>query len=153
MILKHLVEIHSEVVLWTRPLKRQGCKGFLCNKQRIHEAKLYRQGYGWYCWTDNKNNMVLDYKLWIYHKESNTKIHCGSYTSILFSSLYQNWPSSASVRRRKLGRTTPFFELKKCVENWGFTVVGWYKGGMVNDYVIRAATEGADERVKRMFST
>ena len=138
-----------------------GCAGFFCDKQRIHEAKLYRQGCGCYCWSDRKNNMVLDHKLRIYHKESGTKIYCSSYTSIRFSSLYQNRPFSASVRRRELDRTTQFFELKKCVDdciqlinnNGGFTVVGWYKRGMVNDRVILSATEGADERVKRMFST
>ena len=54
-----------------------------------------------------------------------------------------------------------YFELKKCVDNCiklinnngGFTVVGWYKRGMVNGRVILSATEGADERFKRMFST
>ena len=63
------------------------------------------------------------------------------FSSLSFSNLYLKKPLSSSVKSNHLDFTEEFFKLQKCVgdvvelinSNGGFSVVGWYKNGSIND--------------------
>ena len=63
------------------------------------------------------------------------------FSSLLFSNIYLKKPLSSSVKANHLDFTSEYFKLQKCVKevvtfinnNGGFSVVGWYKRGSIND--------------------
>ena len=127
-----------------------GCAGYFCDKQRIHEVAQYKQGCACYVWSDRRNNMVIDHSLQIQHQTWNQYIP--QYSSIRFSSLYQTSLFSTQIRSDVLELSDQFFELEGCIskciefinENGGFTVVGWYKRGVINDRSILAVVDNGN---------
>ena len=63
------------------------------------------------------------------------------FSSINFTSLYLKSPFSSTVRFNILDLTPAYYNLQGCIDdvikfindNGGFTVVGWYKRGEIND--------------------
>ena len=124
-----------------------GCAGCFCDKQRIHEIAQYRQGCACYVWSDRRNNMIIDHSLNIEHPSWTGYIK--SFSSLRFSSLYQTSVFSTSIRRDVLELSEQYYELDDSInrvvelvnENGGFTVVGWYKRGVVNDRSVLTVLE------------
>ena len=68
-------------------------------------------------------------------------IDMDDFSSLKFSNLYMKSPFSSTVRFNVLDFTPAYFRLQECIDNvikWinddgGFTVIGWYKRGEIND--------------------
>ena len=104
--------------------------------------------------------MVIDHSLKIEHQSWNEYIP--QYSSLRFSSLYQTCPFSTQIRSDVLELSDQFFDLEDCIsrcvefinEHGGFTVVGWYKRGVINDCSILAVVDnGNNGNVNRNTSS
>ena len=147
-----------EVQVLTSTPEDTGCAGFFCDKQRIQEVGQYRQGCVCYVWADRKNSMIIDHSLKI--RKGNWDAYIPNYSSIRFSMLYQTNVFSGQIRRDELELSEKYFELVEsighCMDfinaNGGFTIVGWYKRGMVNDRTILSLNEGSPAHIRNLFN-
>ena len=134
-----------------------GCAGRFCDKQRIHEIAQYRQGCACYVWSDRRNNMVIDHSMQINHNGSAWSVYISKFSSLRFSSLYQTSVFSTAIRRDMLELSKQYYELEDKIDdvvelinnNGGFTVVGWYKRGIINDRAVLTAINNNDNGYKQ----
>jgi hypothetical protein len=132
-----------------------GCAGRFCDKQRIHEIAQYRQGCACYVWSDRRNNMVIDHSMQISHEL--WSVYISNFSSLRFSSLYQTGVFSTSIRRDMLELSEQYYELEDKIENvidlinnnGGFTIVGWYKRGIINDRSVLTAINNNENGYKQ----
>ena len=114
------------------------CSGFLCDKQRACDWNGQR-GCGCYHMTQYRINIMLEHT--IFMDTSQGQIVHSSFSSNNFSLMYltDNLPGGGRVSAL---RTTDAYcgiedAIKEVVdhvnENGGWTVVGWYKRGIIND--------------------
>ena len=121
-----------------------GCAGRFCDKQRVLEVLNYNEGCGCYSFDARRTNMVIDHAINIDHFALQETIHVPKFSSSNFSLFYQNTVFSPQVRTSTLDITDEFFELEDAVtqalrlinDNGGFTVIGWYKRGNIQDRTI-----------------
>lgn len=114
------------------------CSGLFCDKQRIQEW-MGQRGCGCYHMTHRRSNIALDHSISILASSSTIKME--NYSSTQFSKLYLTSNLPPSIKIRDLRMTEEYFSLLDCIgnviefinNNGGFTVVGWYKRGIIND--------------------
>jgi hypothetical protein len=125
------------------------CSGLLCDKQRIHEiASRSNQGCGCYSMLSRRSTLVLEHSLEIESSDFRWNHYCEHYSSNKFSMLYQSSPFSSSVTASNLQFTDEYYLMVEKIEsvmnyintNGGFTVIGWYKRGKINDQSIVSET-------------
>ena len=137
------VDIASSVPEETR------CSGLLCDKQGIHEITARNQGCGCYYMLSRRSNLVIDHSLNIRNIRSNAvqwNCYIENFSSNKFSMLYQSSPFPSSLRADALQLTDEYWNLVEAIDNvvelindnGGFTIVGWYKRGLINDQSIIA---------------
>lgn len=127
-------------VLSTVP-EETGCSGHFCDKQRIHEIVQYGQGCGCYSFVNRRSNIVLDHSIKISHPSLDDAIVVENFSSTRFSNLYLSGPFSTTTRAETLLLSDTFYDIEEAVDraikyindNGGFTVIGWYKRGQIND--------------------
>ena len=117
------------------------CSGLFCDKQRIHEIMDKAQGCGCYSMLCRRSNLVIDHSLQIECKAIGWSCFVEKFSSNRFSMLYQSAPFPSSLRASALQLTDHYWDLTDTIErvvkfindNGGFTVIGWYKRGLIND--------------------
>ena len=119
------------------------CSGLFCDKQRIHEIMERNQGCGCYSMLSRRSNLVLDHSLEIQHSVGLSTWNCfiEKFSSNKFSSLYLTGSFPSSLRAELLQMTEEYWNLCTAIDDvvehvnqhGGWTVMGWYKKGMITD--------------------
>ena len=114
------------------------------------EIKERRQACGCYSMLARRSNLALDYALTLTHKESNWEFTVENFSSNKFSLLFQNKLFPYSLQLENFSFSDDYYELDRCMreavdkinEKGGWTVIGWYKRGVINDQTL-VGSDGA----------
>lgn len=131
-------------VNFTAPVKTT-CSGNLCDRQRISDWNGLK-GCGCYGMSPNSTSLALQHAISITTTTGET-FRMDDFSSRKFSSLYLSDVIPGSVKLYMLqlteGSMKMLLSVKRCIEfineNGGFTVVGWYKRGVINDKSLLAS--------------
>ena len=135
-----MINIHSTFCENTK------CSGLFCDRQRTNEIKERNQACGCYS-MGRRSSLVLDHSLTLskFNQGQNWTQHFPSFSSVKFQELFLSGPISNSVRASDLDISAEeYHKLIDRIENitqlinsnGGFTTLGWYKRGTINDQVI-----------------
>ena len=128
------VEVTSMDVITTK------CSGLFCDRQRAVDIGRGNRACGCFVMPDRVGNIILAHHV-IVKKEHMVKVEMDDFSSLKFSSVYMKKPFSSTMRFNLLDYTPAYFTLQKAADdvlnyinvNGGFTVIGWYKRGEIND--------------------
>lgn len=117
------------------------CSGLFCDKQRVHEIMERTQGCGCYSMLSRRSNMVMDHSLQIDHNDSGWNCFVEKFSSNKFSDFYLSGTFPSNLRADALQMTDEYWNMIDAIEevvndvndNGGWTVIGWYKRGLIND--------------------
>ena len=123
------------------PLKTT-CAGNLCDRQRIIDW-CNSKGCGCYGMNTNSSSLAIQHALEV-ETINNGTLKMDDFSSKKFSKLYLNGDIPGSVKLYMLQLTQAsmdmFISVEECInlinDNGGFTIVGWYKRGVINDRTI-----------------
>jgi len=126
------------------------CSGLFCDKQRVYDW-VDARGCGCYHMIQQRSNLAINHSIRVYTSPATT-ISMTNFSSTAFSRLYLSSNIPATTQISALRHTDAFFNLLDCIEevvdfineHGGFTVVGWYRRGVINDRTLVAnnATNG-----------
>ena len=124
---------------------KTSCSGNLCDRQRISDWNGIK-GCGCYGMPPNSTSLAIQHAISISTINSES-FRMDDFSSRKFSSLYLTDVIPGSVKLYMLQITNAYIEIiesiTNCVnlinENGGFTVIGWYKKGLINDKSMIAA--------------
>ena len=123
------------------PLKTT-CAGNLCDSQRITDW-LNSKGCGCYGMNTNSSSLAIQHAVEV-ETINNGTLKMDDFSSKRFSKLYLKADLPGSVKLYMLQLTQASMDMNVAVEecinlinnNGGFTIVGWYKRGVINDRTI-----------------
>ena len=126
-----------------------GCGGLFCDKQRVREVMAYGQGCCCFRFSQRRPNMEIVHTLVITHPKLQEPLYIDEYSSTRFSLLFQTGILSCEITKESLDMTDNFNSLEEKIENGvqlindngGFTVIGWYKRGQVQDRTVLIQNE------------
>ena len=114
------------------------CGGLLCDKQRCDDWNGTR-GCGCYHMSPDISSIVFQHS--VFFSVGNDRIYHSNFSSNKFSSFYlsRHLPGSTPVSTLRV--TKDFWDIEDCIKNvldlvnrnGGWTVVGWYKRGVITD--------------------
>ena len=115
------------------------CSGFLCDKQRVNDWSGSR-GCGCYHMTQYRSNIVFQHTIFFDTTGGDRIVH-SDFSSTKFSLLYLSNHIPGAVRVSALRVSDSFWDLEDSIEkvvekineDGGWTVVGWYKRGVITD--------------------
>ena len=116
------------------------CSGLFCDRQRAIEISRGNRACGCYSMQSRIGNIVLVHQVSV-SKGGVLVMNMDDFSSLEFSDLYMKSAFSSTVRFNILDFTPAYFRLQDCIDNvidhindaGGFTVIGWYKRGEIND--------------------
>ena len=114
------------------------CNGYFCDRQRISDW-LGSRGCGCYGMATNSTSLAIQYNISATTFQGDKTMK--EFSSQKFSKLYLNGPIPGSCKLYHLQISHAFYamcdSMKSCInlinQNGGFTVVGWYKRGVISD--------------------
>ena len=120
------------------------CGGLFCDRQRIHDIAERKQGCGCYSMLARRSSLVLDHAMTISHEDEGWEFTVENFSSNKFSLLFQNKPFPYSMQLEQFSLSNDYFELLNCMRSilddvnakGGWTVIGWYKRGVINDQTL-----------------
>ena len=128
------------------------CNGHMCDKQRIVEMRGGKCSC--YSWRDQRTRCVFNHSIVVTPADRTStsaqrQIVDANFSSQTFSQFYLNKPVPNTVRLSQLQESNDFYEITDAVHDicgyvnrhGGWTVVGWYRLGMVTDRGL-AGSEG-----------
>ena len=132
---------NCQVTVRSSTVEETKCAGLFCDKQRIREVLQAKNGCGCYSMQSRRSNLAITHNLIVTNENLGFDEYFPNFSSSKFSNLYQSKPFLSSVKKSHMQMTTQYFammdNLNNCVQyindNGGFTVVGWYKRGKIND--------------------
>jgi hypothetical protein len=136
---------HTHLTInYSAPIKTS-CSGKLCDRQRVCDW-LGIKGCGCYGMSTNSTSLVIQHAITV-ETVLNGTLNMNDFSSLKFSSLYLNGdiPGSCKLYMLQLTRASMDMvsSLESCIDlinrNDGFTIVGWYKKGVINDKSLIAA--------------
>ena len=118
-----------------------GCGGLFCDKQRIREVMQYGQGCCCFRFSQRRPNMEIVHTVVVKHESLTEPLYIEEFSSTRFSLLFQSGILSCEITKESMDMTDHFDNMEEKIENGidyinengGFTVVGWYKRGQVQD--------------------
>jgi hypothetical protein len=127
------------------------CSGLLCDRQRVDDWNGSERGCGCYSMHHRRSNLAFQHDLKITTQDGNRFLKMNGFSSNKFSKLYLSNTLSPSVVLQHLQFTDEFFSLEDCIQdvlnyihdNGGFTIIGWYKRGEINDRSL--VTDGTNQ--------
>ena len=125
-------------VNYSAPIKTS-CSGNLCDRQRITDW-LGSKGCGCYGMSTNSTSLAIQHAITI-RTALDGKLTMTDFSSLRFSKLYTTGEIPESCKLYMLQVTEASMNMFNALENCaqlinsqgGFTVVGWYKKGLIND--------------------
>lgn len=129
-----------DVELQSMDVNTTKCSGHFCDRQRAIEIGRNNRACGCYSMPDRQANLVLVHHVTL-SKDSEVIVTMKDFSSLQFSKMYMKTPFSSTTRFNNLDFTPAYFSLQKAADdvveyindNGGFTVIGWYKRGEIND--------------------
>ena len=116
------------------------CGGLFCDRQRTIEIDRGSRACGFYSMNSRISNIVMVHGIDVI---SNNKVlfEMENFSSLSFSKIYMEKPFSPTFKFNMLDYSDLFYKLQDCADtcveyinsNGGFTVIGWYKRGEIND--------------------
>ena len=114
------------------------CGGLLCDKQRCDDWNGTR-GCGCYHMSPDISSIVFQHS--VFFSVGNDRIYHSNFSSNKFSSFYLSRRLPGSTPVSTLRVTKDFWDIEDCIKNvldlvnrnGGWTVVGWYKRGVITD--------------------
>ena len=133
---------HASVYVQGLQAIESPCNGNVCDKQRIVELRGGRCAC--YTWGEMKTRCVFNHSIVVSHKNANNlsvQITDSHFTSQRFSQHYLRTPLPNNVRLSHLQDSNEMWDIKNGMreiidyvgDKGGWTVVGWYRLGMVTD--------------------
>ena len=115
------------------------CSGLFCDKQRLHDW-VDARGCGCYHMIQQRSNLAINHSISVYESPENI-IKMENFSSTAFSKLYLSSNIPVSTRKSAFNHTDLYFDMLMSIDqvvdyindHGGFTVVGWYKRGVIND--------------------
>ena len=131
------------------------CSGLFCDRQRAVETTSSGKACGCYSMDTRRGNMVTMHDIVFIDKNGEEVFDIQDFTSLKFSSLFQDLPFPVSTRLHHLDNTDHFDNLFDCITDIinhvnghnGFTVSGWYKKGEVDDQTKKDAGVTVDSGI------
>jgi hypothetical protein len=128
------VEVTSMDVITTK------CSGLFCDRQRAVDIGRGNRACGCFVMPDRVGNIVLAHHVVVSERDV-VKVTMDDFSSLQFSGIYMKKPFSSTTRFNLLDYTPAYFALQTAADdvltyingNGGFTVIGWYKRGEIND--------------------
>ena len=146
-ITKSFVLRNAEVSVKSSVPIQSNCSGLFCDKQNVEEVLSLKRGCGCYSMQERISNVTMVHKLKIVDNgDDGTDIQffVPNFSSTQFERLFlaENMPSS--ITKKDFDYTKKFRRYRNAVEtimgqynygvqNEGFTVIGWYKRGKIQD--------------------
>ena len=104
----------------------------------------YGQGCCCFKFSQRRPNMEIIHTLVFNHDSLEDPIYIDEYSSTRFSLLFQNSVLNAEVTKESMDMTSKFSDMEEKIENGvclinqngGFTIIGWYKRGQVQDRTV-----------------
>jgi len=133
---------------------RTSCSGLFCDRQRLADwTGNNERGCGCYSMQYRRSSIAFQHDIVIQNLKSmpGREIKMDLFSSNKFTKLYLSDHISPSVTLHQLDLATEeFHKLMICIqdvvkfvnENGGFTVIGWYKRGTINDRTLVNSTAG-----------
>ena len=126
-----------------------GCGGLFCDKQRIREVMQYGQRCCCFRFSQRRPNMEVVHTMVIKHASLTEPLYIEDFSSTRFSLLFQNGILSCEITKESLDMTDYFDSMETKIESGvnqinddgGFTVIGWYKRGQVQDRTVLIQNE------------
>ena len=124
------------------------CSGFFCDRQRVKEILEAGKGCGCYHAQTYLNPIAITHDIHVTPANADHNIiKVLNFSSMKFTSIYMKGYFNKSVDPGLIQLTNPYWTLRDCVkaietlvnDNGGWTVIGWYKRGMINDKSLLAA--------------
>ena len=138
---KFFVLNNVKLTVHSTNVQATSCGGYFCDKQRVIEIVRGTRACGCYSMESRSGSVTLFHSVSISKEHGMKTIHMDDFSSLSFSNLYLKKPLSSSVKVNHLDFTDAYFELLKSVDevvslintDGGFSVIGWYKRGSIND--------------------
>ena len=152
-----LTRAHLQVFT-TTPISTS-CRGKLCDKQRVSDWNDNKsKGCGCYQMHANGPSMALLHALRVTNHRTEQRYDENQFSSTRFSSLYMTGsiPPSASCSVLDKVHHEQGIRLIDCMNacvnfinnHGGFTVIGWYKRGLIDDKSLITLNNGENEQVQ-----
>ena len=114
------------------------CSGRMCDRQKVNDWNGIK-GCGCYGMSGNATCLVVQHL--IVMQNGSREIKMKDFSSIKFNSLFMDGDFPFKCKEHMFQMTTAYVELTECIEkcieyintNGGFTVIGWYRRGEIND--------------------
>lgn len=122
------------------------CSGLFCDRQRISEWNGSERGCGCYSVLHRRSSIAFQHDIEA-TLPNGFKISMEKFSSNAFTKLFMSENLSPSILLQRLQMTDEMFDIEDHLEdiiahinnNEGFTIVGWYKRGVINDKSLVAA--------------
>ena len=142
---------HLEISVFSSSPYTTTCSGHLCDKQRSVEVSRDVRTCGCYHMQHRVGNICINHDIGL-SKNNKSILVMQDFSSSRLTNLYLKNPFDCNVKWNMLDGTEMFFHLQDCIakvvrfinDNGGFTVIGWYKKGNIND----VSTEESDNKIE-----
>lgn len=145
----------------TLPLSTN-CSGFFCDRQRVKEILEAGKGCGCYHVQTYLNPIAITHDIHVTPANADHNIiKVLNFSSMKFTSIYMKGYFNKSVDPGLIQLTNSYWTLRTCVkkietlvnDNGGWTVIGWYKRGMINDKSLLSAEVSVEVSVEASVMT
>lgn len=130
--------------------KATTCSGLFCDKQRLSDWVGTPRGCGCYTMVTRRSNLSFDHSI-VLALPDGSNIKMTNFSSTAFSKLYLDTYVPSSVNVSTVRGNSNFLRIRAAAkailalinENGGFTAIGWYKRGQINDKGLVGSTENS----------
>jgi len=120
--------------------KSTSCSGLTCDRQRLEDWNGTERGCGCYAMHHRRSSIAIQHDVELFGAD-NLNLTMENFSSNKFSKLYLSSNLSPNILLQQMQYTEEFFDLLDRIDrvmdfirdNGGFTIIGWYKRGLIND--------------------
>ena len=128
------------------------CSGLFCDRQRIDDWNGTDRGCGCYAMHHRRSSIAFQFDVCLHNPFTGQSLTMSNFSSNAFTSLFLTESISPSILLQQLQFTDAFFKMEDTVNsivnlvnrNGGFTVIGWYKRGVINDKSLVSKSAGSN---------
>ncbi len=137
------VKSHVDIKVVSVSVHNSKCGGLFCDRQRCVKIDRGTRACGCYSMNTRISSIVLVHHIQVIYL-GKVLFEMEDFSSLSFSKLYMKTSLSPTVKFNCLDYTPAYYKLQDCIDNvleyvntnGGFTVIGWYKRGEINDISI-----------------
>ena len=130
-----------KIMIVSTDIHSSKCSGLFCDRQRSMDIDRGTRSCGCYSMNSRVGSIVLVHSVEFSASGNNKAFVMEDFSSLSFSSIYLKYAISPSVKSNQLDYTDMYYRLTDTIDKvveyinskGGFTVVGWYKRGEIND--------------------